>query len=75
MPLSVVGAVVAEFTAAGKVSGLGSLIETSASLSDLKTVYASVLVLAFMGIGLTVVVIVLQRRLLGWHQTAALRRP
>ncbi len=75
MPLSVVGAVVAEFTAAGKVSGLGSLIETSVSLSDLKTVYASVLVLAFMGIGLTVVVIVLQRMLLGWHQTAALRRP
>jgi NitT/TauT family transport system permease protein len=75
MPLSVVGAVVAEFTAAGKAGGLGSLIETAASLSDLKTVYASVLVLAFLGIALTVVVVVLQRKLLGWHQTAALRRP
>ncbi len=75
MPLSVVGAVVAEYVAPGKASGLGSLIETAMSLSDLKTVYASVLVLALLGIGLSAVVVVLQRRLLGWHQTAVLRRP
>jgi NitT/TauT family transport system permease protein len=75
MPLSVVGAVVAEYVAPGRASGLGSLIVTAAALSDLKTVYASVLVLMLLGIGLSAVVVVLQRRLLGWHQTAVPRRP
>jgi NitT/TauT family transport system permease protein len=75
MPLSVIGAVVAEFTAAGRASGLGSLIETAASLSDLKTVYASVLVLAFLGIALTLAVVVLQRSVLGWHQSSPRRGP
>jgi NitT/TauT family transport system permease protein len=75
MPLSLVGAVVAEFVAPGRASGLGSLIETAASLSDLKTVYASVLVLAFLGIALTLLIVVLQRRLLGWYQPAAHRGP
>jgi NitT/TauT family transport system permease protein len=74
MPLSLVGAVVGEFTAAGRASGLGSLIETAATLSDLKTLYASVLVLAFLGIALTLLIVVLQRRLLGWYQPAP-RRP
>ncbi|HUC35983.1 MAG TPA: ABC transporter permease [Acidimicrobiales bacterium] len=68
MPLSLIGAVVAEFTAPGKASGLGSLIQTAASLSDLKTVYASVVVLAFVGIALTLVVVVLQHRVLAWQR-------
>lgn len=67
LPLSVIGAVVAEFSAAGKASGLGSLIQTSASLSDLKTVYASVVVLAALGIALTLLVVVVQHRVLAWH--------
>lgn len=71
VPLSLVGAVVGEFTAAGQASGLGSLIITSSSLSQLKTVYASVLVLALMGITLTAAVVVLQRRALRWHQVPA----
>jgi NitT/TauT family transport system permease protein len=75
MPLSLVGAVVAEFTAPGRASGLGSLIETAMSLSDLKTIYASVLVLAILGIALTLLIVILQRRLLGWYQPAANRRP
>lgn len=66
LPLSVVGAVVAEFSAAGRLSGLGSLIETSAQASDLKTIYASVLILAVIGILLTLVVVVLQARVLWW---------
>lgn len=69
VPLSLVGAVVAEFTAAGKASGLGSLIETAASLSDLKTVYASVLVLGVLGVALTFGVVLLQRAVLGWQRT------
>lgn len=74
MPLSVIGAVVAEFSAPGKASGLGSLIQTAASLSDLRTLYAAVLVLAFVGVGLTLVVVVLQRTVLAWRWAGAPRR-
>ena len=69
LPLSLIGAVVAEFSAAGQTTGLGSLIETSANQADLKAVYASVAVLALLGISLTFVIIMLQRRLLNWHES------
>ncbi|MGH9028204.1 MAG: ABC transporter permease [Acidimicrobiales bacterium] len=67
MPLSLIGAVVAEFSAPGRTGGLGSLIETSASLANLKAVYASVVVLALLGLALTLFVVLLQRRLLDWQ--------
>ena len=70
VPLSVIGAVVAEFVAAGQANGLGTLIVTAASLSDLPTIYASVVVLAVMGIALFVLVVLVQRRLLAWHSSA-----
>jgi NitT/TauT family transport system permease protein len=70
VPLSVIGAVVAEFVAAGQANGLGTLIVTAASLSDLPTIYASVVVLAVMGIVLFVLVVLVQRRLLAWHSSA-----
>jgi NitT/TauT family transport system permease protein len=70
LPLSLIGAVVAEFSAAGQTTGLGSLIETSANQADLKAVYASVVVLALLGISLTLVVVMLQRRLLSWHSSS-----
>ncbi len=70
IPLSVIGAVVAEFVAAGQANGLGTLIVTAASLSDLKTIYASVVVLAVIGIALFVLVVIVQRRLLAWHSSA-----
>jgi NitT/TauT family transport system permease protein len=70
VPLSVIGAVVAEFVAAGQASGLGTLIVTAASLSDLPVIYASVAVLAVMGIALFVLVVLVQRRLLAWHSSA-----
>jgi len=73
LPLSVIGAVVAEFSAAGQAAGLGALIETAANQADLKTVYASVLSLAVLGIALTVVVVLLQRRMLSWHSSARSR--
>jgi NitT/TauT family transport system permease protein len=71
VPLSVIGAVVAEFVAAGQANGLGTLIVTAASLSDLQTIYASVVVLAIIGIALFVLVVLVQRRLLAWHGSAA----
>jgi NitT/TauT family transport system permease protein len=70
VPLSVIGAVVAEFVAAGQTNGLGTLIVTAASLSDLATIYASVVVLAVMGIVLFVLVVLVQQRLLAWHSSA-----
>ena len=67
LPLSVIGAVVAEFSAAGQTTGLGSLIETAANQADLKTVYASVVVLALLGISMTFVIVMVQHWLLTWH--------
>jgi NitT/TauT family transport system permease protein len=70
MPLSVIGAVVAEFVAPGQSKGLGALIVTSASVSDLKTIYASVVVLAVMGIALFALVVFVQSRVLTWHSSS-----
>ena len=73
LPLSLIGAVVAEFSAAGRTTGLGSLIETAANEADLKTVYASVFVLALLGVSVTFVVVMVQRRLLSWHSSSETR--
>lgn len=69
LPLSVVGAVVAEFSASGETTGLGSLIETSANQANLKAVYASVLVLALLGVAMTAMIALPQRRLLRWQNS------
>jgi NitT/TauT family transport system permease protein len=65
MPLSLIGAVVAEFVAAGEAKGLGTLIVTAASLGDLGTVYAAVVVLALLGVLMFALVVALQRVVLG----------
>jgi NitT/TauT family transport system permease protein len=65
MPLSLVGAVVAEFVASGEARGLGTLIVTAASLGDLGTVYAAVAVLAVLGVAMFSAVVMLQRLVLG----------
>jgi NitT/TauT family transport system permease protein len=70
VPLSLVGAVVAEFVAAGDAKGLGTLIVTAASLGDLGTVYAAVVVLAALGVALFVAVVALQRLVLGRYAPA-----
>ncbi len=64
LPLSVVGAVVAEFVAAGSSSGLGTLITTSAASYRLAPVYAAILVLAAMGVLLLGAVVAVERRVL-----------
>ncbi len=67
LPLALIGAVVAEFSAAGQSAGLGSLVETAASQADLPVVYASVFVLGLLGIGLTLLVIAAGRGLSIWY--------
>lgn len=66
-PVSVIGAVVAEFAASGQQRGLGSVIQTSAALSDLPPIYAAIACLAAIGLALTFLVTLLESRLLSWH--------
>ncbi len=73
VPLGLVGAVVAEFsvsTYAGS-GGLGNLIWTAAASGNgLPEVFASILLLAVIGIVLTLAVVLLERRVLAWHAAA-----
>jgi len=69
LPLSLVGAVVAEFVAAGSSAGLGTLIRNTAAASQLPAMYAAVACLAVMGLLLLIVVSALERRFLHWHDS------
>ena len=69
LPLSLVGAVVAEFVAAGSSGGLGTMIRNSASTARLDHVYAGVVCLAAMGVLLLTLVTLVERRLLFWHDS------
>jgi NitT/TauT family transport system permease protein len=66
-PLSIVGAVVAELSAAGSAAGLGTVIQVASSMNRLATVWAAIFVLALMGSLLLLVVTVVERRVLRWH--------
>jgi NitT/TauT family transport system permease protein len=66
-PLSVVGAVVAELSAAGSAAGLGTVIQVASSMNRLATVWAAIFVLALMGSSLLLVVTAVERRVLRWH--------
>ena len=68
LPLSLVGAVVAEIAAPGNGSGLGSTIEIAANIPDLATIYAAIFLLALFGVLFTVLVVLAERRLLFWFR-------
>jgi NitT/TauT family transport system permease protein len=70
-PLSVVGAIVAEFSAAGSTQGLGTVISVASSNSQLDRVFAAIACLALMGSVLLLVVALLERRVLSWHESQA----
>lgn len=55
-PLSIIGAVVAEFVAPGSSSGLGNAILLASGYAQLNIVYASIACLSLMGISMTLVV-------------------
>ncbi|MFV2195166.1 ABC transporter permease [Nocardiopsis sp. LOL_012] len=69
LPLSIVGAVVAEFVAAGSSQGLGTMIRNSAAMGQLSYVYAAVICLAAMGVLMLAFTTLLERRLLFWHES------
>jgi NitT/TauT family transport system permease protein len=68
-PLSIVGAVVAEMSAPGAATGLGTAISMASSMNQLSSIYASIFILAVMGSLLLLVVTAVERRVLHWHET------
>ncbi|WP_211221007.1 ABC transporter permease [Nocardioides insulae] len=70
-PLSIVGAVVAEMSAAGSDDGLGTVILVASSMNRLAVVWAAIVVLAVMGSLLLLIVTVAERRVLHWHESTA----
>jgi len=68
IPLSVIGAVVAEWFSGDE--GLGRVIQVSNSNVDMPTAFAAIISLAAMGVGLYLIVSVVERRLLSWHESA-----
>jgi len=65
--LAVIGAIVAEWAGAGQ--GLGRVILLASNDFNQPAVFAGVLVLAVMGIGLTAIVSWMERRFLYWHES------
>jgi NitT/TauT family transport system permease protein len=68
IPLSVIGAVVGEWFSGDR--GLGSVIIVAHNNLDMPTLFSAILVLAFLGISLTVMVSYLERRVLFWHDSS-----
>lgn len=68
VPLSLVGAVVAEFVAAGSSAGLGTVIALTSSRS-LPAMFAAIACLAVMGLALLALLTVAERRALHWHHS------
>lgn len=68
IPLSVIGAVVGEWFSANR--GLGSVIMVANSNLDTTTLFGAVFTLAFIGISLTILVAVLEKNVLFWHESS-----
>ena len=68
IPLSVIGAVVGEFFSGN--SGLGSVVFVAHHNLDMPTSFSAILVLAFMGISLTILTSYIERRVLFWHESS-----
>ena len=73
VPLSIVGAVVAEFAAAGQQAGLGALIQVAASQSNLPIIWCSILLLCLLGLLLMIVLAVIRKKVLFWDNASARR--
>jgi NitT/TauT family transport system permease protein len=67
IPLSVIGAVVAEWFSGER--GLGRVIQVANNNLDLDTAFGAVFSLAILGIGLYLLTATLERRLLFWHES------
>ena len=68
IPLSVIGAVVAEWFSGDR--GLGRVIQVANNNLDLDTAFGAIFSLAILGVGLYLLTAALERRLLFWHESA-----
>lgn len=69
LPLSVVGAAVAEFVAPGQAAGLGSLVTTAAAQANLTVTWASIFMLCVMGVLLIGLLAIVRKRVLWWSDS------
>lgn len=69
MSLALVGAIVGEFVSAQQ--GLGYVIMTAQGMFDTPRVFAAILILAVLGLGLIAVIDAVERRALPWRAKAA----
>jgi NitT/TauT family transport system permease protein len=67
IPLSVIGAVVAEWFSGDR--GLGSVIYIANNNLDMATAFAGVFTLAILGVGLYLLTTAIERRVLFWHES------
>ena len=67
VPLSVIGAVVGEWFSGDR--GLGSVIIVAHHNLDMPTLFSAVLVLALIGISVTILLSLVERRALFWHDS------
>lgn len=67
IPLSVIGAVVAEWFSGDQ--GLGRVIYVANSNLDMATAFAGIFALAIVGIGLYLISAVVERKVLFWHES------
>ena len=67
IPLSVIGAVVAEWFSGDR--GLGSVIYIANNNLDMPTAFAGIFTLAAIGVGLFLVTTFIERRVLFWHES------
>ena len=68
IPLSVIGAVVAEWFSGD--TGLGSVTIVAYHNLDMPTMFSAILSLAFIGISLTLITSYVERRVLFWHESS-----
>lgn len=74
LPLSVVGAAVAEFVAAGQQAGLGSLLTISAAQANLPVTWACIALLCVLGVMLVSALALVRRRVLWWSDETIVGR-
>ena len=67
VPLSVIGAVVGEWFTGDR--GLGSVIIVAHHNIDMPTLFSAIAVLACIGLGLTAITALIEKRVLFWHDS------
>jgi len=74
LPMAVVGAAVAEFSAPGEQAGLGSLVTVAAAQANLAVIWASIGFLCLLGVSLGALLAWLGKRVLWWSKADVMGR-